>query len=428
MVETPLIIGTYGGRTVSKHTPYPRDFIFDLPKSDLHVHLDGSVRLTTLIELARKRKVKLPSFTESGLKELVFKERYRSLQEYLYGFAFTGAVMQDPESLERIAYEFAWDNINENVYYVEVRFAPQLHINTRQNMSDVISAVNRGLRQAQVEQNTSEAVLAKLRPRFEYGIITSALRMFQPNYSEHYGNFFNVHQYSQHRDIYPLASLELAKAAVQLRDKEGLPIVGFDLAGEEKGYPADHHREAFKYAQKHFLKKTVHAGEAYGPESIYQAITDLQAARIGHGYYLFSVGAIKDKSIEDRYAYVRALSEYISDRRVTIEVCLTSNLQTNPKIKKVSNHAFRKMRKAKLSTTICTDNRTVSNTTVTDELHLAANTFHLKQRELKNIVIYGFKRSFFPGNYTEKRQFVRDIIDYFEKLEEQYFGSFEPKQ
>lgn len=407
---------------------YSKDLLRALPKSDLHVHLDGSVRLKTLIELAKKQKVELPSYTVDGLKELVFKERYRNLGEYLYGFRFTTAVMQDPESLERIAYEFAWDNIDENVAYVEVRFAPQLHINPRQDMFEVLDAVNRGLNNARVEQNTRPDVASGKSPRFEYGIITSAMRKFESQYSDYYRRLCETHRFSSARELYPMGSLELARAAVHIRDTKALPIVGFDLAGEESGYPAEHHREAFRYAHKHFLKKTVHAGEAYGPESIFQAITDLQAARVGHGYYLFSVGSIKDKGIEDRNRYIRALSEYIADRRITIEVCLTSNMQTNPRIKSISRHAFKKMRKWNLSTSICTDNRTVSSTTVSDELHLAANTFHLKRREMKDIIIYGFKRSFFPGSYIEKRRYVRGIIDHYERVEKRHFGTYEPKQ
>jgi adenosine deaminase len=406
---------------------YTREFLRDVPKSDLHVHLDGSLRIKTLIELAKKRKVKLPSYTVEGLRKLVFKARYRNLTEYLAGFRYTTAVMQDPEDLERIAYEFAADNIEEGTCYVEVRFAPQLHINDRQDLRTVVLAVNRGLNRAKLDQNMLREVLDGSRPRFEYGIITSALRKFDPIFSHHYGQFFNVHTYSSPREIYPLASLELARAAVEIRDREAIPIVGFDLAGEEAGYPAEHHWQAFDFAHRHFLKKTVHAGEAYGPESIFQAITDLKADRLGHGYYLFAVGAIQDKEIDDRYQYVRKLSEYIADRRITIEVCLTSNLQTNPRLHSIESHAFRKMRRSNLSTTFCTDNRTVSSTTVTDELFKAANAFQLERRELKDIIIYGFKRSFFPGSYIEKREYVRSIIDHYEAAEKRHFGTFEPK-
>jgi len=380
------------------------------------------------IDLAQKAKVKLPSFTVEGLTELVFKPKYQSLAEYLVPFGYTTAVMQTPESLERIAYELACDNRNEGVLYIEVRFAPQLHVNRYQNMEQVLKSVDAGLRKAQAEHNELPEVKEGRKPRFQYGIIASALRKFSPEASEHYSSLHDVHSYTGPRDLYSLASLELAHAAVHVRDNADVAVVGFDLAGEEAGYPAEHHWEAFDYAHRHFLKKTVHAGEAYGPESIFQAITDLKADRIGHGYYLFDASSITDESITDKDAYVENLAEYIADRRITIEVCLTSNMQTNPKIKDLSDQAFRKMRKSNLSTTFCTDNRAVSHTTVTKEIFLAANTFEIPRRELKDIIIYGFKRSFFPGNYNEKREYVRKVIDYFEAVEEKFFGSYEPKQ
>ena len=195
------------------------------------------------------------------------------------------------------------------------------------------------------------------------------------------------------------------------------------LAGEEAGYPADDHAPAFQFAHKSFLKKTVHAGEAYGPESIFQAITDLHADRIGHGSYLLEPDAISDPTIEDRELYVQQLGEYIADRRITLEVCLSSNLQTNPHLVDVSQHSFRKQRESRLSTTICTDNRTVSNTTVSKELRLAIDHLSLSRGDLKSIIIYGFKRSFFSGTYQRKRAYVRQIIDYYREIEKRFFGS-----
>ena len=198
--------------------------------------------------------------------------------------------------------------------------------------------------------------------------------------------------------------------------------MGFDLAGEEAGYPANDHANAFEYAHRNFLKKTVHAGEAYGPESIFQAITDLHADRIGHGTYLLDAKALKDPDIADPEQYVRRLGEYIADRRITLEVCLTSNLQTNPHMSDLSEHSFRLLRAARLSTTICTDNRTVSNTTVTRELSLAVKHLGLNRHDLKSIIIYGFKRSFFPGSYQRKRAYVRQVIDFYEAVERKHFG------
>jgi adenosine deaminase len=199
-----------------------------------------------------------------------------------------------------------------------------------------------------------------------------------------------------------------------------LPIVGFDLAGAEAGYPAGDHAQAYALAHKHFLKKTVHAGEAYGPESIFQAITDLHADRIGHAVYLFDDNMIKSPEIKDKKAYIANLVQFIADRRITIEVCLTSNLQTNPAIHSLAEHSFKHMRKAKLSATFCTDNRTVSQTTVSAEILKAVQAFHITPKELKNFVIYGFKRSFFPGSYIKKREYVHQIIEYYEKIEKQF--------
>ena len=395
-------------------------YIEAIPKTDLHLHLDGSLRLDTLIELARDQRVELPADNPEELKIKVFKDSYESLAEYLYPFAFTTAAMQTPESLERVAYELAWDNINEGVCYIEVRFAPQLHVNDIQDVASVLLSVDMGLRRAKAEYNQSTVVTVDGKPEFEYGIIVCALRKFSPNYSKYYERLFNLHPYSRERDLFTLASLDLARASVGIRDKFGIPIVGFDLAGEEAGFPAEHHIQAFDLAHRHFLKKTVHAGEAYGPESIFQAITDLKADRIGHGYYLFEVPSIQDTEILDKERFVRDLAGYIADRRITIEVCLTSNLQTNPRIGDLENHAFARMREAKLSTTFCTDNRTVSQTTVSKEVLLGINAFGITEKELRHIIVYGFKRSFFPRPYIEKRAYVRSVIDYYDKVQKRF--------
>jgi adenosine deaminase len=394
-----------------------KDFILKVPKTDLHVHLDGSIRPATLIELARSRGIVLPSYTEEGLRETVFKDRYASLSEYLKGFQYTTAVLQDPEALEQAAYELAVDNQLEGVRYIEPRFAPQLHINDKQDVKTVLWAVHRGLKRAKDEFNTRPGVRTGDEPPFEYGVITCAMRMFGDGFSNYYDAFLRVHRYAPRKRVFAMASLELAQAVIALRDEYGIPIVGFDLAGQENGYPAEDHIEAYQYAHKNFLKKTVHAGEAYGPESIFQAITDLYADRVGHGYHLLSAWLIDNSAIHDKNSYIRRLAEYIADRRITIEVCLTSNLQTNPMLRTLSEHAFRDMRKLRISTTICTDNRTVSNTTVSKEIELAVSNFNLSPNDLKHILIYGFKRSFFPGTYLEKRRYVRQVIDYYLRLE-----------
>ncbi len=393
------------------------EFIRTIPKTDLHVHLDGSLRLSTLIELAKAQKVELPSYTEEGLNELVFKKNYASLDEYLKGFAYTTKVLQDEESLERVAYELAWDNFNEGVRYLEVRFAPQLSMSKKLTFEAVMKAVDKGLVRARKEINDAVSLEE---PRFEYGIIVCAMRFFTKNFSQYYRDLFDIHTYSEQQEVIRMASLELAKASVKLRKDTDIQLVAFDLAGSEYGYPASEHEESYDYAHRHFMKKTVHAGEAYGPESIFQAMTKLHAERIGHGFHLFNKDFIHSPDIIDKDAYIEELVNYIADNRTTIEVCLTSNLQTLPELKDIKNHSLGKMLEHKLSLTFCTDNRLVSHTTVTKEIKLAMDNFDITPRQLKNIIVYGFKRSFFYHPYTVKRAYVRDILNYYEKVEKKF--------
>ncbi len=392
-----------------------KELVEQLPKSDLHVHLDGSMRLETLIELAKERRVKLPSATPSGLRRTVFKRAYQNLPEYLKGFEFTVACLQDAEALERAAYELCWDCIAENVYYVEIRFAPQLHVRGAFDLRQVLRAVSRGADRARAEINRTPEIRSGARPEFACGIIVCAMRYFEPFFSEHYGSYFDALRTAPRATIYALASMELARATVQAAEEDGLPVVGLDLAGQERGFPAKDHQAAYQLVHDHFLGKTVHAGEDYGPESIFQAITDLHADRIGHGTWLFSTKHIQDRAIRDRKAYVDALVRYVADRRITLEVCLTSNQQTIPELRdRLDRHPFRHMRRARLSVALCTDNRLVSRTTVTNEVWKAVETFRLTPKELKNVLIYGFKRSFYRGTYPEKRRYIRNVLDHLE--------------
>ncbi len=389
------------------------DLIHRLPKTDLHVHLDGSLRLSTLIDLARQRRVALPSETEEGLRQTVFRERYHDLTEYLEGFRYTVAVLQDRESLERAAFELAEDCQAEGVRYLEVRFAPQLHVQPGFAMPDVVKAVDKGLRRAADAFNRRPEVAAGKEPRFAAGIILCALRFFLPQFSSGYERFFEAMPEAPASEVYAAASMEVARAAARLRRDEGLLVVGIDLAGREKGYPAEDHRQAYQVAHDAFLGKTVHAGEDYGPESIFQAITDLHADRIGHGTWLLDESKVRDPRIQDRKRYVEELAQYVADKRITMEVCLTSNQQTVPELASdLRQHPFGEMRRRKLSTTFCTDNRLVSDTDVSTEITRAVEAFALTPREVKDILIYGFKRSFFPGTYLEKRTYVRQVIDF----------------
>jgi adenosine deaminase len=393
------------------------DLIRRLPKTDLHVHLDGSLRLSTLIELARSKQVPLPSETEEGMRELVFRPHYRNLEEYLQGFRYTVDVLDDAESLERAACELCEDCQAEGVRYLEVRFAPQLHVRPGFEMPDVVRAVDRGLRRAAATFNNRQEVVSGQEPRFVAGMILCALRFFKRGFSSGYDRFFQALPEAPLREIYAAASVEVARAAARFRHEEGLLVVGLDLAGQEKGYPAEDHRVAYQVAHEAFLGKTVHAGEDYGPESIFQAIGDLHADRVGHGTWLLDETKIHDPRIDDKKAYVERLAQFIADKRITIEVCLTSNQQTVPELAEdLRRHPFGEMRRRRLSTTFCTDNRLVSRTTVSGEIARAVESFSLRPREVRDMLLYGFKRSFFPGSYLEKRAYVRQVLDYADRV------------
>ncbi len=398
----------------------PAAFLRRIPKADLHVHLDGSLRLSTLIDLAKKHGIELPAYTEKGLRQKVFKDKYASLVEYLKGFSYTDAVMQDAPSIERISYELGQDAIAEGVRYMEVRFAPQLHANGSLTAQEAIRAVARGLTRAQEEHNTSAAVQNGDELEFHFGIIACAMRNFNKFMSPYYATLIGTLTQFSKSEIVGIASLELAKMIVKMVNEEHLPIVGFDLAGEEAGYPAADHVAAYRYVHRHFIRKTVHSGEAYGPESIFQAITECYANRIGHGTHLFSADMIKDRKVTDKQAYVDSLANYLASERIGVEVCLTSNLQTLPEIKSVKNHPIKEMIKHGLPVTINTDNRLVSNTCVTKEMELLVKNIPLSPKDLKNLVIAGFKSGFFPGAYTEKRKFVRKVIDRYNALAKEY--------
>lgn len=398
---------------------YTEDFVKEMPKTDLHLHLDGSMRITSLIDMAQISKIDLPSFETSGLKELVFKDVYSNLGEYLNGFQYTCDVLRNLENIERTSYELAKDNQEEGVNYIEVRFAPQLLIDHSKGltMESVLIACNKGLDKAKKEYNNSPAVLKENKPPFSYGIINCAMRMFGPKgYSPYYTNLFKMMNFAKPMQVITMAAMEMVRASVKLRDDKGIPIVGIDLAGQEEGYPAGKFKEVYEYAHKNFMSKTVHAGEAYGAESVFEAITECYADRIGHGYSLFSPELIKDPQIRDKQKYITDLASFMADKRTVVEVCLTSNLQTNPTIKGIKDHKFKYMLENRMATTICTDNRLVSNTTVSKEFQLALENFDIPVKRLKDIVAYGFKKSFYPGSYVEKRNYAKINMHYFDKI------------
>lgn len=383
------------------------ELLRSLPKSDLHVHLDGSLRLATLIELAKEEGVALPSYSESGLQTTVFKPRYESLEAYLKGFDLTCAVLRTPEALERVAYELCLDAQTEGVRYLEIRYAPQLLAADVPSALTALQSVAQGCERAEHAFNHTRS------PDdipFHWGIICCAMRNVRPAMSPYYRALHRVLPASSDKEFASLLSTALVRLAIDARDRLGIPIVGIDLAGAENGYPPKTHERAFSEAHAAFLRKTVHAGEGYGPESIYEAITRCHAERIGHGTSLFSADAVQATSIANPRHYVRSLVEYIASRRITLEVCPTSNFQTIPELDfDIARHPIARMIEANLSVAVCTDNRLVSATTLTKELRLVIDGLGLNQEATRRLLLGGFKAAFFPGSYAQKRQFVAAV-------------------
>ncbi len=320
-----------------------RELLFDLPKTDLHVHLDGSLRASTAIDLAKQNGVDLSSNRESEVYDyLSVKGQVENLNEYLDKFDIILSLLQDYEALRRVAFEMAEDAARENVTYMEVRYSPILHQEKGLSLEQVVDAVLEGLREAE-----------SMYP-IKTGVIICAIRSFDRS-----------------------KSLRLAELAVQYKRKG---VVGFDLAGREEDNPAKEHEKAFYTIRKAGINCTVHAGEAYGPASIYQAIHACGAHRIGHGTRLY----------EDE-----DLMNYVRDHRIPLEICLTSNVQTKA-VMRIEHHAFKKYLDNQLRVTLNTDNRLISRTTVTDELWLAVQTWDLNFDEITKIILNGFKSLFIP--------------------------------
>jgi adenosine deaminase len=308
--------------------------------------------LKTILELAEKDRVALPANDLVGLYQAIGCGRnFGSLVEYLRGFAITLSVMQTEESLERIAFELAEDAHQENVRYMEVRYAPMLHTSRGLKLTQVVEAVLEGLRRA----------------RGKYGIKSNVI-------------------VCGIRNISAESSLEMAELAVAYKNRG---VVGFDLAGAEEDYPAKAHRDAFQLVRDNNINCTIHAGEAYGPESIAQAIHICGAHRIGHGVRLREDGD---------------LLHYVTDHRIPLECCPSSNVQTGA-VTDLARHPLKLYFNLGLRVTINTDNRLITDTTVSKELWLAHTKMRIPFKDIKSIVLSGFKSSFLP--FHEKQAFMR---------------------
>ena len=342
-----------------------KELLLSLPKVLLHEHLDGVLRPRTVIELAKNEGyTQLPTTDPQALGQWFHRGANQgSLSKYLEGFSHTIAVMQTEEALERVAYEQAEDLSKDGVVYFETRFAPVFHTRKELTHQQVVTAVLKGLERGRKDFGVSS------------GLIICALR--------------NRHE-----------SLEMAELAVDFRARG---VVGFDLAGEEGGYPAKKHVDAFHYIQRENFNITIHAGEDYGKESIWQAIQYCGAHRIGHGTRLIDDIAV----VDGKAVKLGDLAQYVLDKRIPLEICLLSNVHTGA-TPSLAEHPFKILYREKFRVTLNTDNRLMSQTTMTREFEAAADTFGFSMDDFEKITINAMKSAFLP--YGQRYNFIYSII------------------
>jgi adenosine deaminase len=319
-----------------------------LPKAELHCHLDGSLRPETLLELGNEYRVPMPRDDVDSLRDYMRVDDARSLEDYLARFDVTLSVMQTAEALERIAYELSMDAARDGVRYIEVRYAPVLNVRRGLSLGEAVEAPLRGLERAERDGGAMARV------------IICGLRHLSPD-----------------------VSMELARLAVAYKQRG---VVAFDLAGGELGNPASMHAAAFAFARENDLACTCHAGEGADASSVREAVHICGAHRIGHATRLF-----EDES----------LTQYVNDRRIALEICLTSNVQTKA-VETYEDHPLRRYFDAGMNVVLNTDNRLMSGTTLTDEYVLAARIFGFDFDELCAIALNSFESAFIPWGDREK--------------------------
>ncbi|OQA13295.1 MAG: Aminodeoxyfutalosine deaminase [bacterium ADurb.Bin363] len=367
--------------------------ILALPKNDLHCHLDGSLRLSTIMDLIRKQEPAYP-IDESKISGIVIKDdmmfqKEKSLVEYLRAFDITSSVLQDCDSLERVAYELCEDASKENVRYMEIRFAPILHTNKGMSLEDVTTSVLKGMEKA---EKTFDIVT---------GLIICGMRHYVPCGIA--DNLLKSLPYSTHKEASIYLAMQTAQHTVEMA-KQNHHVVGFDLAGGEDGNPAKTYKKAFYYVTNGYVPITVHAGEAVGAESIEESVNYLHCKRIGHGTNLY-----KNK----------LLLTYFMNERIPMEICLSSNLQTCSDITRFEDHPFKYYLEHRIRTAICTDNRLVSNTTVTKELYIAAKVFNLDMDHIKLIIMHGFNAALYNSYYPESQNAYNSLRKLRNKVEKE---------
>ncbi|MBQ1019331.1 adenosine deaminase [Micromonospora ureilytica] len=339
--------------------------IVKVPKALLHDHLDGGLRPATIVDLAAEVGHELPTTDPEALgRWFADAADSGSLERYLETFAHTVAVMQTAPALRRVARECALDLAADGVVYAEVRFAPEQHLERDLSLDEVVEAVLAGF-----AEGTAQAVEAGLSIRV--GTLLTAMR-------------------------HAARSQEIAELAVRHRD---VGVVGFDIAGAEAGFPPTRHLDAFEYLQRENFHFTIHAGEAFGLPSIWQAIQWCGADRLGHGVRIVDDIA-PDGSLGRLAAYVR-------DKRIPLELCPSSNVQTGA-VASIADHPIGLLRDLRFRATVNTDNRLMSGTSMSREMSLLVETFGYGWKELQWFTINAMKSAFIP--FDERLRIIDEVI------------------
>ncbi|WP_433613502.1 adenosine deaminase [Dactylosporangium sp. CA-139114] len=345
------------------------DEIRRAPKALLHDHLDGGLRPATILDLAAEIGHELPAATPDGLAEwFVAAADSGSLERYLTTFAHTVAVMQTAQALHRVARECALDLAADGVVYAEVRFAPEQHLEAGLTLPEVVEAVLDGFR-------TGSAEAAAAGHPIRVGTLLTAMR-------------------------HAARSMEIAELSIRYRDAG---VVGFDIAGAEAGFPPTRHLDAFEYLQRENSHFTIHAGEAFGLPSIWQALQWCGADRLGHG-----VRIVDDIAREgDRGSTLGRLAAYVRDKRIPLELCPSSNVQTGA-APSIREHPIGLLRDLRFRVTVNTDNRLMSGTSMSREMALLVEAFGYGWAELQWFTVNAMKSAFIP--FDERLALINDVI------------------
>lgn len=351
-------------------TPLTLEMIGQAPKALLHDHLDGGLRPATVIDIAAQVGYDgLPSTDEARLAEWFRTAAHSgSLVRYLEPFAHTVAVMQTPEALHRVALECVEDLATDNVVYAEVRFAPELHISGGLSLDDVVDAVLAGFADG---EKSAEAMGRTITVR----CLVTAMR-------------------------HAARSLDIAELAIRFRDRG---VVGFDIAGAEAGYPPSRHLDAFEYMRANNARFTIHAGEAFGLPSIHEALAFCGADRLGHGVRITDDIEV----LPDGTASLGRLAALIRDKRIPLEMCPSSNVQTGA-VPSIEKHPFDLLARLRFRVTVNTDNRLMSDISMSGEFQKLHEAFGWGLHEMRWLTINALKSAFVP--FDERLAIIDEIV------------------